>query len=278
MASAAALTPLSVGIVRSTLDAMAFVTYAVFLAIVLCTLLFHEVADRRLRARFGAQSGRDTDTDAPAGSPTGGSMGTARTDDRPVGSFFIAEAAALIVLSGILAWIAGTIWLLAILVIPAVLLNVRIRKRGWPVPFGGELTGVGALSIVVPAGGVLAGISGFHEILLLWALFTAFHLGSVIRVGMVLATDGGIVKRAHVIGGLSYHALTVVVLTGIWAVATVGTISPVVGIAAPIVFAAAFVRSLQSASMRGRSVEFKTLGRAEGVLSFFFVLGAPWMI
>lgn len=276
MTGAAVLTPLSVAIARSELDGTAAIGYLLLFALVVTTLLLYEAATRRGRENPDRR-------------------------DRSLRRFLLAEAGAIVLLAGGLAWLAGPIWLLAVLVVPAVPLNVRLRQRGSPVPFGNELVGVLGISAIVPAGSVLLGIGSTAEILLLWALFAAFHVGSVIRVGVVLATDGGIVARRHVLAGIGYHAVVFVavaiawlagateLLAGLTGDAVAGSIGDGsaaaaidvvlgLGVAAPVVFAIGVVRSVQAASMRHESVEFKLLGRAEGILSTVFVLGAPWML
>lgn len=253
MAVAAVLTPLAASLVRADPAVSVLGQYLLLVAFVFVTLLFRE-ASKRLVSRGGLWRVRGND------GPT----------IRRLRGFVLAEGVSIVALAGLLSVVAGPIWLLGVLAIPLVAADLAIRRRGWPVPFGGELSGVATLSLVVPAGATLLDVGGTVDVLLLWVLFGAFHVGSVLRVGMVLTTDGGSVSRAHLFAGLVYHGVLVVAVTAAWVVNLVGPV-------APVLFAVAGLGAAWSTARRNEPVEFKTLGRDEGVLSTLFVLGVPWL-
>lgn len=178
------------------------------------------------------------------------------------------EGLGIVLLAGVLASVAGLVWLTTALVIPAVLLDLRMRRHGWPVPLGGELAGIVALSLAVPAGAALLGVGDTATILWLWGLFLAFHVGSILRVqGLVpgAATTDSKLRRVS----LGYQVLLVIsIITG-WYV-------DILGLGAPLAFSIGGLRT--AIGTNGRSMELKQLGRVEGVLSGLFVLASPWLL
>ena len=181
--------------------------------------------------------------------------------------FATVEAAAILLVAVGLSLSIGAWWLLAAAAIPAVVVDVRVRRTGWPVPLGGELTGLAALSVVVPAGGVLLGLDS-RTAGLLWLLYLFFHVGSVIRVQSLLSATGPrgqLFRRAS----LSYHGLALLSVTAGW-------YGGLLGPGAPVVFAVAAGRTWVAGG--DATPALKTVGRREGLLSTLFVVSAPWLV
>ncbi|AUX10373.1 hypothetical protein AArcSl_2758 [Halalkaliarchaeum desulfuricum] len=177
------------------------------------------------------------------------------------------EAAAILLVAGGLAIQVAPVWILATAAVPAVVLDVRVRNTGWPIPLGGELSGLAALSVVVPAGSVLLGLES-RTAGLLWLLFLAFHVGSVIRVQSLLSATGpreALFRRAS----LSYHGLALLAVTAGWYTGPLG-------LGAPVVFAVAGGRTWVAGG--DATPALKTVGRREGLLSTLFVASAPWLV
>lgn len=178
------------------------------------------------------------------------------------------EAGAIGLLALGLGILAGPWWLLGAVAIPAVVADVRVRRRGWPVPLGGELSGVAALSVAVPAGALSLGLDGIETAALLWLLYLAFHVGSVLRVQSRLSgtkNRKSTVERVN----LAYHGTALIFAGAGWYVGSLGS-------SAPLLFALATVQT--ATDHGGGPVELKRIGRTEGVLSSLFVLGAPWLL
>lgn len=242
MLTAALATPLAVGVVRFSPGADQLGSFAVLVGIAVAALWLRTAVDRYSLRR-----------------PVAGLY-------HPIAGIVILESAVVLVLSLALGWLAGWLWVATAAVIPAVVLERWIGGRGWPVPIGGELAGVTALSMAVPTGTVLLG-GATGQVVSLWALFFAFHLLSVLRVRVSLSSAVG--KQP------SYRTLRIghgVLVAGL----VLGWMQGIVGIAAPIVFAVALVRAVRLSPGGGDTL--KDLGRTEGTLSVGFVLLSPWLV
>jgi hypothetical protein len=243
MLAIALLTPVSVALGGSVPDADAVIGYLAFAVFGVTALLFREAVRRSL--------------DSP---PAHRSRYTA---------FAVAEAVVLLASTGALAWLDGPTWGLLVLAIPGVLADIRIRRRGWPVPLGGVLVGVVSLSLVVPAGAILLGVGSLQSTLALFALFVAFHLASVLRVKTALGRDGDGGRRTLVLD-VAFHA-------GLLTVAVAGWQTGVVGAGAPVLF---LVASARAAWLVGRSEApgVRALGRGERAFSLALLVVGPWLL
>lgn len=242
MLAAALSTPVAVAVARGTASTTGPLRFGLFAVLSVLALLFRE-ALRRLD--------RHEEPDLR----------------RRLRRILAVEAAAIVLVAATLAALAGPWWALSVLAVPAVVADVRVRRRGWPVPLGGELSGVAALSVAVPAGTLALEIGGADAALLLWLLFLGFHVGSVLRVQSRL---GGRDSRAPMIRRVAraYHVLALASAVVAW---YVGALGP----GAPLVFVVAAART----GIGGEApAEPRALGRTEGALSTLFVLSAPWLL
>lgn len=246
MTAAALSTPLFVVAIAGLPGGASPAAYASFVGLVAVTLLFRAALKRRDQAADPSERRRLFEITA-------------------------VEAAGVVGLSGVLAVLSNPIWIAGALLVPLVAAELHLGRRNWPVPFGRELSGVFAISLAVPAGSVLLGLGEPRSIAGLWLFFLAFHVGSVLRVGMVLPQGPESASRGLLVCGLGYHGVLVVLAGAAWFAGWSGLV-------APLVF-------LAGAAWAGRSVlfadgrpELKTLGRAEGTLSLLFVLAAPWLL
>lgn len=183
--------------------------------------------------------------------------------------FAVVEGMGILVLVGALGVIAGRQWLVAVLVIPAAIGDVLVRRRGYPVPWGGELAGIVAISLVVPAGTVLLSVGDIASGVVLWALFVGFHVEGVLRVKAALRSPHLDVAWPNYVS-IAIHAIGVV-LTGagfVW-----GRLGP----AAPILFAGATIWAAWQATGQEHP-DVPKMGRRERLFSIFFVVGAPWLL
>ena len=242
MLTAGVLTPLAVVVARGMPDDGMLWAFVAFVVLAVLALLFREALRRR-----GIR-------DAPA----------AR---RRLLFFAVVEAVAILFVAVGLALQVGPVWILAAAAVPAVVLDLWVRKTGWPVPLGGELSGLCALSVVVPAGAVLLGLDS-RTAGLLWLLFLAFHVGSVIRVQSLLSATG---RRGELFrrASLSYHGVALLAVTAGW-------YGGPLGLGAPVAFAVAGGRTLVAGGEATPAL--KTVGRREGLLSTLFVVTAPWLV
>lgn len=245
MTAAALVTPLAVVVSTGLPDTGQLAAYTAFVGLVAVALLLREALQRR------------HGTSDPA-------------DRRRLTAFATGEGLAVVALSGLLGLLYSPVWVLGVLLVGFVEADLRLRRRGWPVPFGGELSGVVAISLAVPAAATLLEVGGPWSIGGLWLLFLAFHVGSVLRVGMMLPSSSGVASRYLLAVGLGYHAGLVVLAAVAWLAGWVGP-------AAPFVFAAAAFRAGQALRLGDEPIALKSLGRAEGALSLLFVLTAPWL-
>lgn len=242
MLTAGILTPVTVVVARGLPADGRPGAFVAFVALAVLALLFREALRRR-------------------------SSRSDPSDRRRLRLFATVEAAAILIVAGGLSFSIGRWWILAAAAVPAVVLDVRVRRTGWPFPLGGELSGLAALSVVVPASGVLLGLDS-RTAGLLWLLYLAFHVGSVIRVQSLLSAAG---PRGHRFrrASMSYHGLA---LLGILA----GWYGGLFGPGAPVVFAVAGGRTW----VAGGDVTpaLKAVGRREGLLSALFVVSAAWLV
>ena len=246
MTAAALMTPFAVVASTGLPGNGQLLAYAAFVGLVTVALLLREAFQRR----------------------HGTSDATAR---RRLTAIATVEALSVIALSGLLVALHDPVWIFGVLLVALVELDLRLRRHGWPVPFGGELSGVFAISLAVPAAATLLELGDVRSIAGLWLLFLAFHVGSVLRVGMVLPARSDSASRRVFVVGLSYHV-------GLVVLAAVGWLAGWVGPAAPLVFAAGALRAGQSARLGDGPVPLAVLGRAEGALSALFVVTAPWLL
>ena len=245
MSGAALLTPPVVALGIDRPDAIAAVSYALLVGIACAALLFREALQRRRRAA--------------------GSTHSWLTRVAAV------EALLLVALAVTLAWIAGPMWAAAIGLLPLVIVDLYMRRRGTSIPLAGELAGVAAISVAVPAGAILLEIGGLTEAIVLWVLFLAFHVASVIRVQMTLAVNARGSTRTPLAAGLLVHLALLATVSVAWFVGGVG-------VGAPLVFLAGMIRAGWSARPVDGQLSLKSLGRAEGVLSTLFVLISPLIL
>ena len=242
MLTAGVLTPLAVVVARGMPADGMLGQFVAFVVLAVLALLFREALRRR-------------------------GMRDAAADRRRLLLIAVVEAGVILFVAGGLAIQVGPAWILAGTAVPAVVLDVRVRKRGWPIPLGGELSGLFALSVVVPAGGLLLGLDS-RTAGLLWLLFLAFHVGSVIRVQSLLSATG---RRGQLFrrASLSYHGIALLAVTAGW-------YGGPLGLGAPVAFAVAGGRTLVAGGDERPAL--KAVGRREGLLSTVFVASAPWLV
>ena len=240
MLGVALTAPLVIALVRSVPDTGQLLGYGLLVLLAVTTLFFREAVRRRLRARPG-EHGR-------------------------LRRIAVVEAVVLLSLVFALVALAGRWWALGVFVIPAVLGDVWIRRRGWPIPLGGELSGVIALSLAVPAGALLLGV-GIEAILVVWSLYVVHHVAGVLRVQLAIGRNDLGRRRAL---GVLFHAFIALLMTGLWMWGYVGP-------GAPLVFVAGAGRA-GFLSKQEETTQLKTVGKWEGILSTIFVLAAPWIV
>lgn len=245
MSAAALVTPLVVAVGIDRPDATAALSYALLVAIAATALLFREALQRRRRA-----------------------SGAMRSWLTRVASV---EALGLVAFAVALAWLAGPIWAGALALLPLVVVDLHMRRRGTSVPLAGELAGVSAISLAVPAGLLVLEVGTLPEVALLWILFLAFHVGSVIRVQMTLSANANGSGTGPLIAGLGYHGAFLALAIGAWYAGSAG-------VGAPLAFLAGVLRAGWTVRPVEDGISLKALGRAEGLLSTLFVLCAPLMV
>lgn len=183
--------------------------------------------------------------------------------------FVVLEGTVTLGLVGALGVIAGRLWFVAILVIPAAIGDVLVRRRGYPNPLGGELAGIGSISLVVPAGAVVLSVGDTASAAILWALFVGFHVEGVLRVKAAIRSPRLDVAWPNYVS-IAIHAVGVL-LTG------AGFVKGLVGPAAPILFAGATTWAAWQATGEAHP-DVPKMGRRERLFSILFVVGAPWLL
>lgn len=246
MTAAALLTPLAVVVSSGGPGLLQLAPYAAFVALIAGALLLREAIKRRRRTNDAIVRRRLTAVAA-------------------------GETVAIVALSGVLVLLSGPAWILGVVLVPLVVVDLRLRNHGWPIPMGGELSGVFGISLLVPAAATLLEVGDPFLIGGLWLVFLAFHVGSVLRVAMSLPGRSAVSTRGLLTVGLAYHGVFIVLAALAW-------LEGWAGLATPLVFAAAVVRVGQLVARGDGPVELRALGRAEGTLSVLFVLAAPWLV
>lgn len=246
MTAAALATPLSAVAYGGRPGVGALSAYVAFVGLAAVALLLREALQRRHRT-------------------------VASADRRRLTAIAVVEALAVVALAVGLAALQDPRWIVVVGLVPAVVTDLRLRRRGWPLPFGPELSGVFAISLAVPAAGVLLEVGGPRSIGALWLFFLAFHVGSVLRVGMVLPSRSDVAARTLLTVGVVVHVGLVIAATGGW-------LADAVGPGAPLVFAVAALRAGWVVRLQDETVPLPALGRAEGTLSALFVLAAPLLL
>lgn len=180
------------------------------------------------------------------------------------------EAVLILLFTSGLIWLENALWAVGYLVVPAVVVDVVVRRRGgWPLPMGNEVAGVLSLSLAVPAGWVLFDLGGLPTMIVLWLAYVAYHGAGLVRVRMALELEGDERLTAEV-AGVGFHVILLAIASGGW---YLGYLGP----GAPPVFAIATIYTEWRA--RGAYTPPRaSLGRSEAVLSTLFVLVSPWII
>lgn len=195
-----------------------------------------------------------------------------RPRERPRKLALIAGGEAVLILlfaSGLI-WLENALWAVGYLVVPAVVVDVVVRRRGgWPLPMGNEIAGVLSLSLAVPAGWVLFDLGDLLAMIVLWLVYVTYHGAGLVRVQMALRLEGD-ERRTAEVAGVGFHVILLAIAVGGW---YLGYLGP----GAPPVFAIAMIYTEWRA--RGAHTPPRaSLGRSEAVLSTLFVLVSPWII
>lgn len=244
MYGVAVLLPVTVAIGRPAgLDLPSLLAYVLFALLGVGVLGFREAVQRRLRAPAQHQQ-RFT-------------------------VFALVEALGLFLIVGALVVLEGQLWGVAIIVIPAVLMDVAIRRRGMPIPLWDELTGILSISLAVPVGSVILELGGYDMIALLYGIFVAFHVLGLVRVKTALSRDSA--RYRTVLGvGLGIHLVFLVAAgAGWWVGAT--------GVSTPLVFLASLGRGAWLAA-QDEPPAVRRLGRGERAFSVILLLGGPLLL
>ncbi|MFB6266738.1 MAG: YwiC-like family protein [Halodesulfurarchaeum sp.] len=244
MLAVALLTPLGVGFGRGmAVSARTLLAYLCFTLLATGVLFFREAVRRRLRVPAEFQ--------------------------RSLTMVALLEAVVIVLLVGVLVVLQGQTWVAGVLVLPGVLGDVWIRRRGYPIPMGGEIAGVLALSLAVPVGTIVLGMAPIPAGIPLYGLFVGFHALGLVRVKTARNRDADWYRLgvALDIGG---HGIGVLLAGATWFLGWTG-------VASPLIFLAALGWAVWLV-LREEAPPVRTLGKRERALSLLFVLGGPWLL
>lgn len=243
LVTASLVSPLVIAIVRTTGWSRHLPTFGLLVGISFGILFFREALRRWLRPR---------------------------KRPRRLAWIAVGEALSILLLVSGLIWMENVLWAVAYLVVPAVVVDVGIRRRGgWPLPMGNEIAGVLSLSLAVPAGWVLFDIGGIRTMILLWLAYVLYHGAGLVRVQMALRLEGND-RRTAVVSGVGIHVILLAIATGGW---YLGYLGP----GGPPIFAIAMLYT-EWRSRGERTPPRASLGQSEAALSTIFVVTAPWII
>ncbi|MFB6132764.1 MAG: YwiC-like family protein [Halanaeroarchaeum sp.] len=244
MLAVALLTPLSVGYGRGwDVSEHTLLAYLCFTLLAAGILFFREAVRRRLRVPSEFQ--------------------------RSLTAVSLVEGAVILLLVGVLVVLQGRAWIGGLLIIPGVLGDVWIRRDGYPIPMGGEMAGVLALSLAVPVGAMVLGMSFTPAGILLYGLFVGFHALGLVRVKTARNRDADW-YREGIAFDMGSHGIVALIVGIAWFVGWTG-------IAAPLIFLAALGWAVWLV-LREKALPVRTLGKRERALSLLFVLGGPWLL